>query len=152
MNNINKKRKQKTKDEEIKESLTELEKVLGNFKLNIDQKDKKIKEYINLSELARTEYKKVVQENNLLKRQLLGLKSNQSKPKKAIKRKYIVEDSDSETDSAAESDTESSEEEQQDEKIAEVEQYPKVKKLKKTTEKTNSNKKQKLFDYINKKE
>ena len=125
MNTINKKRKQKTKDEAIKELLTELEQDLGNYKLNIDQKDKKIKEYVNLLELARTEYKKVVQENNLLKRQLLGLKSNQSKPKKNIKWKYIVEDSYSETDSAAESDTESSEEEQQNE---EVEQYPKVKK------------------------
>ena len=41
MNTINKKRKQKTKDEAIKELLTELEQDLGNFKLNIDQKDKK---------------------------------------------------------------------------------------------------------------
>ena len=38
---INKKRKQKTKDEEINKLLTELEQDLGNFKLNIDQKDKK---------------------------------------------------------------------------------------------------------------
>ena len=62
--NINNKRKQKTKDEEIKELLTELEQELGNFKLNIDQKDK---EAFTLLELARTEYKKFVQENNLLK-------------------------------------------------------------------------------------
>ena len=96
--------------------------------MNIDQKEKKIKEYVNLLELATTEYKKVMQENNLLKRQLLRLKSNQSKPKKNIKRAYIVEDSDSKTDSAAASNTESSEEEKQNE---EVEQYPKVKKLKK---------------------
>ena len=58
--NINKKRKQKTKDEEINKLLTELEQDLGNFKLNIDQKDKKNKEYVSLLELARTEYKKVV--------------------------------------------------------------------------------------------
>ena len=36
MNTINKKRKQKTKDEEIKELLTELEQDLDNFMLNID--------------------------------------------------------------------------------------------------------------------
>ena len=64
--------------------LTELEQDLGSFKLNIDQKDKKSKEYINLLELVRTEYKKVIQENNLLKRQLLGLKSTQPKQKKPI--------------------------------------------------------------------
>ena len=58
--NINKKRKQKTKDEEINKLLAELEQDLGNFKLNIDQKDKKNKEYVSLLELARTEYKKVV--------------------------------------------------------------------------------------------
>ena len=40
---INKKRKQKTKDEEINKLLTELEQDLSNFKLNIDQKDKKKK-------------------------------------------------------------------------------------------------------------
>ena len=58
--NINKKRKQKAKDEEINKLLTELEQDLGNFKLNIDQKDKKNKEYVSLLELTRTEYKKVV--------------------------------------------------------------------------------------------
>ena len=89
-----------------------------------------------------------MQENNLLNRQLLGLKSNQTKPKKTIKGKYVVEDSDSKTDSAAESDTEYSEEQQNEE----VEQYLKANKLRKTKEKTKSNKKQKLFDYINKKE
>ena len=58
--NINKKRKQKAKDEEINKLLTELEQDLGNFKLNIDQKDKKNKEYVSLLELTRTEYKKLV--------------------------------------------------------------------------------------------
>ena len=63
-------------------------------------------------ELARTEYKKVVQENNLLKRQLLGLKSTQPRRKKTIKRKYVIEESDSKTDSEPESDTESEEEQE----------------------------------------
>ena len=81
--NIGKKNKnKKTSNDDIKELLIELEQDLGNFKLNIDQKDKKIKEYIALLELTRTEYKKVVQENNLSKRQLLGLKSTQPKRKK----------------------------------------------------------------------
>ena len=57
---INKKRKQKTKDEEINKLLTELEQDLSNFKLNIDQKDKKKKECVSLLELARAEYKKLV--------------------------------------------------------------------------------------------
>ena len=79
MNISRENKRQKTKDNEINDLLTDLEQDLGNFKLNIDQKDKKIKEYINLLALARTEYKKVVQENNLLKRQSIGLKSAQAK-------------------------------------------------------------------------
>ena len=116
------------------------------------RKTKKNKEYITLLELARTEYKKVVQENNLLKRQLLGLKSTQPKQKKTIKRKYVIEESDSETDSGAESDAES--EEEQEDKIEDVEKYPEVKNIKQNKEKNkrNTNKKQKYFDYINKKD
>ena len=79
MNISRENKRQKTKDNEINDLLTDLEQDLGNFKLNIDQKNKKIKEYINLLALARTEYKKVVQENNLLKRQSIGLKSAQAK-------------------------------------------------------------------------
>ena len=37
------KKKQKTKEKEINEVLIELENDLNNFKLNIDQQDKKIK-------------------------------------------------------------------------------------------------------------
>ena len=114
--NIGKKNKrQKTKDDEIKYLLTDLEQDLGNFKLNIDQKDKKITEYINLLALAMTEYKKVVQENNLIKRQLLGLKSAQQakqQKKTPIKRRYIVAQSDSDADSDLESNTTESAEEQ----------------------------------------
>ena len=54
--NKNKKIKIKTKDQEIKELLTDLEKGLDNFELDIDNKDKKSKEYIRLLELARNEY------------------------------------------------------------------------------------------------
>ena len=39
--NKNKKRKHKTKEEEINEVLIDLENDLNNFKLNIDQRDKK---------------------------------------------------------------------------------------------------------------
>ena len=72
--NKNKKIKVKTKDQEIKELLKDLEKDLSNFKLDNDNKDRKIKEYVRLLQLARNEYQKVVQENNLLKRQTLGLR------------------------------------------------------------------------------
>ena len=85
--NKNKKIKIKTKDQEIKELLTDLETGLGNFKLDIDNKDKKNKEHIRLLELARNEYRKVVQENNLLKRQILGLRQTRPKQKKADKKK-----------------------------------------------------------------
>ena len=96
MNISRKNKRQKTKDDKIKDLLTDLEQDLDSFKLNIDQKHKNIKEYINLLVLARAEYKKVVQENNLLKRQLLGLKSTQAKQKKPpIKRRYVVAQSDS---------------------------------------------------------
>ena len=79
-------------------------------------------------ELARAEYKKVVQENNLLKRQLLPLKSSQSKQKKQIKRKCVVEESDSDTDTHTERNR-PSEEEVEEDKIEGVEQYPKTKKI-----------------------
>ena len=55
--NRNKKIKVKTKYQEIKELLTDLEKDLSNFKLENDNKDRKIKEYIRLLELARNEYR-----------------------------------------------------------------------------------------------
>ena len=53
--NRNKKIKVKTKDQEIKEFLTELEKDLSNFKLDNYNKERKIKEYVRLLELARNE-------------------------------------------------------------------------------------------------
>ena len=146
--NKNKKIKVKTKDQEIKELLTDLEKDLSNFKLDNDNKDRKRKEYIRLLELARNEYRKVVQENNLLKCQILGLRQSRPKQKKKIKRKYIVENSDSETDSPYESDYKEHEEKEED-------QYPEIKEKKvktKTVKKPNQNKKQKLFKHINKKE
>ena len=59
--NRSKKIKIKTKDQEIKELLTDLEKDLSNFKLDNDKKDRKFKEYIRLLELARNKYRKVVQ-------------------------------------------------------------------------------------------
>ena len=59
MNISRKSKRQETKDNEIKDLLGELEQDLGNFKINIDQKDKKNKEYINLLVLARAEYKKL---------------------------------------------------------------------------------------------
>ena len=73
-----------------------------------------LKEYIRLLELARNEYQKVVQENNPLKRQILGLRQSRPKQKKQIKRKYIVENSDSETDSSYESDYQEHEENEED--------------------------------------
>ena len=85
--NKNKKIKVKTKDQEIKELLTDLEKDLSNFKLDNDDKDRKRKEYIRLLELARNEYQKVVQENNLLKCQILGLRQSRPKQKKKDKKK-----------------------------------------------------------------
>ena len=83
--NKNKNIKVKAKDQEIKELLTDLEKDLSNFKLDNDNKDRKLKEYIRLLEFARNEYRKVVQENNLLKRQILGLR--QSRPEQKKKKK-----------------------------------------------------------------
>ena len=78
--NKNNKNKRKIKEEEINKVLIELENDLSNFKLNIDQKDKKIKEYIRLLELAKKEYQKVTHENNQLKQQILVLrKAYQSK-------------------------------------------------------------------------
>ena len=63
--NKSKKNKLKTKEQEIKDLLTDLEKDLGNFKLDIDNKDRKIKEYLGLLELTRNKYRKVAQESNL---------------------------------------------------------------------------------------
>ena len=44
-------------------------------------------EYVRLLELARNEYRKVVQENNLLKCQILGLRQSRSNKTKTDKRK-----------------------------------------------------------------
>ena len=85
--NKSKKLKVKTKEQEIKELLTDLEKDLSNFKLDNDNKDRKLKDYIRLLELARNEHRKVVQENNLLKRQILGLRQSRPKQKKLDKKK-----------------------------------------------------------------
>ena len=88
-----------------------------------------------------------MQENNLLKRQILDLRPSRPKQKKQIKRKYIVENSDSETDSPYESDYQENKENEED-------QYPEIKEKKvktKTVKKSNQKKKQQLFDYINKK-
>ena len=73
--------KVETKDQEIKELLADLEKDLSNFKVDNDNKDRKLKECIRLLELARNEYRKVVQEKNLLKRQILGFRQSQPKQK-----------------------------------------------------------------------
>ena len=81
--NKNNKNKRKIKEEEINKVLIELENDLSNFKLNIDQKDKKIKEYIRLLELAKKEYQKVTHENNQLKQQILVLRNI-----KEISKKY----------------------------------------------------------------
>ena len=110
--NRNKKIKVKTKDQEIKELSTDLEKNLSNFKLDNDNKDRKLKEYIRLLELARNGYRKIVQENNLLKCEILGLRQSRPKKEKTDK-KYIVENSDSETDSPYESDSQESEEKEE---------------------------------------
>ena len=121
---------------------------MSNFKLDNDNKDRKLKEYIRLLELAKSKFRKVEQENNLLKRQILGLRQSRPKQKKQIKRKYIVENSDRETDSPYESDYQENKEKEKD-------QYPETKEKKvktKTVKKPNQNKKQKLFEYINKKE
>ena len=88
--NKNNKSKRKTKEKEINEVLIDLENDLNNFKLNIDQKDKKIKEYIKLLELAKKEYQKVTHENNQLKQQILGLRKAYQN-KKQIKRNYVIE-------------------------------------------------------------
>ena len=47
-----------------------------------DNKYRKFKEYIRLLELARNECRKVVQENNLLKRQVLRRRQTRPKQKK----------------------------------------------------------------------
>ena len=112
--NKHEKIKVKTKDQEIKELLTDSEKDLSNFKLDNDNKDRKLKEYIRLLELARNEYRKVVQESSLLKRQILGLTQSWPKQKKQIKIKYIVENTDSDIDSPYESDYQENEEKEED--------------------------------------
>ena len=114
---------------------------MSNFKLENGNKDRKLKEYVRLSELARNEYRKVLQVNNLLKRQILGLRQSRPKQKKQKKRKYTVEISDSETDSPYESDYQENEENEED-------QYPDIKEKKvkpKTVKKTNQNKKTKVI-------
>ena len=60
----------------MNEVLLELDKDLSNFKLNIDKKDKTIKEYIRLLALANKKYQKLFEENKQLKHQLLKTRKN----------------------------------------------------------------------------
>ena len=79
----------------MNEVLLELDKDLSNFKLNIDKKDKTIKEYIRLLALANKKYQKLFEENKQLKHQLLKTRKNYPQ-KKQIKRRYVIEQTDSE--------------------------------------------------------
>ena len=54
------KKKQKIREEEITEVLIDLEKDFSSFKLNIDKKDKIIKEYFRLLILAKKRISKIV--------------------------------------------------------------------------------------------
>ena len=89
--------------------LIELENDLNNFKLSIDQTDKKKKK------LAKKEYQKVTHENKQLKQQILGLRKAYHN-KEQIKRKYVIE----------QPEVESSSEESGEEQEQEQEQYPKI--------------------------
>ena len=71
MKKKHKQKKQRTKEEETNKVLLEIENDLTNLKLSIDKKDKTIKEYIRLLELAKREYQKVNLENQHLRHQLL---------------------------------------------------------------------------------
>ena len=73
--------------------MVDLEKDLSNFKLNIDKKDITIKEYIRLLTLGKKEYQKLLEENKKLKEALVRASKT---VKKHIKRKYIIEQTDSE--------------------------------------------------------
>ena len=66
--NKDKTKQQKTKEVEgITEVFIDLEKDLSNVKLNIDGKDKTIKEYIRLLTLAKKEYRKLFEKSKKLK-------------------------------------------------------------------------------------
>ena len=65
----------------MNEVLLELDKDLSNFKLNIDKKDKTIKEYIRLLALANKKYQKLFEENKQLKHQLLKTRKKLSTKK-----------------------------------------------------------------------
>ena len=62
MNKKNPRKKPKTKEEEREEILPDLEKVLTNFKFEIDKKDKSIKQYVKLLKLAKRDYQKLFKE------------------------------------------------------------------------------------------
>ena len=115
--------------------------------MNIDQKDKKIKEYIKLLELATKEYQKVVHENSQLKQQRFALRKAYQN-KKQIKRKYVIEQPEIESDSK-----ESGSEEKEEEYPEIIQRKTKTKETKEPIKKSKEkNKKQKFFDYTNKKE
>ena len=71
----------------MNEVLLELDKDLSSFKLNIDKKDKTIKEYIRLLALPNKKYQKLFEENKQLKHQLLKMRKNY--PQKKTNEKKI---------------------------------------------------------------
>ena len=147
--NKNNKSKHKTKEEEINEVLIDLENDLNNFKLSIDQRDKKSRRVYQAIELPKKEYQKVMHENNQLKRQVLGLRKAHEN-KKQIKRKYIIKQPDTESNS----EQSGSEQSDKEKEYPEIKPPKKIKteEIKKPIKKTKEkSKKQKLFEYINKK-
>ena len=134
--NKNNKSKHKTKEEEINEVLIDLENDLNNFKLSIDQRDKKSRRVYQAIELPKKEYQKVMHENNQLKRQVLGLRKAHEN-KKQIKRKYIIK----------QPDTESNSEQSGSEQSDKEKEYPEIKPPKKNKnrgdKKTNKKNKRK---------
>ena len=65
------KKPQKTREQHIEDVLVDLEKGLANFQLTVKKKkDKTIKEYVRLYKFTKQEYKKLFQENKLLKKKI----------------------------------------------------------------------------------
>ena len=54
----------------MEDIIVDLEKVLANFQLTVQKKDKTIQEYVRLLKLTKQEYQKLFQGNKLLKERI----------------------------------------------------------------------------------
>ena len=103
---VNLSKKQKTREQYIKDVLVDLEKDSANFQLTVQKKDKTIQEYVRLLKLTKQECQKLFQENKLLKERINSIEKEKKCKKKNCKKRQCKVEMDSEEEEEQEEEDE----------------------------------------------